>query len=135
MNDAPEQNPEAQRDDEDAPRNDAQPGPEASFLQLVHGFVIQTMMQLGHMENPMTGEKTVDLTQARYSIDILGMLQEKTKGNLSEDEEQYLKTALTNLRMAYVETAKGAGTTGSDTDDAGSATSDDASDDTDDASS
>ena len=62
--------------------------------ELFEMFVLQqqqwTMIQLGKMVNPMTGEVARDLEAARMSIDLLGMLQEKTKGNLDAGEEALL---------------------------------------------
>ncbi len=75
---------------------------EASFIQFVGGFAVQTLVHLGKMSNPMTGETSVDLANAKYSIDILGILQDKTNGNLSEEEDEYLANLLRDLRMEYV---------------------------------
>ena len=75
---------------------------EASFIQFIGGFAVQTLVHLGKMSNPMTGESSVDLVNAKYSIDILGILQEKTNGNLSEEEDEYLANLLRDLRMEYV---------------------------------
>lgn len=81
--------------------------PPASFLGFISGLATQTLMQLGEIENPFSGGKVVDLEAARYSIDLLGILEEKTKGNLSPDEERYLKAALYDLRMRYVSAVSG----------------------------
>jgi len=81
--------------------------PAPDFVHFVSGIAAQTLMQLGDIENPFAGEKKVDLESARYSIDIIAMLEEKTKGNLTPDEERYLKAALHDLRMRYVEAASG----------------------------
>ena len=75
---------------------------EASFLQFISGFAVQTLVHLGRMSNPMTGETGVDLPNAKYSIDILGILQEKTKGNLTPAESEQLSNMLRDLRMYYV---------------------------------
>lgn len=75
---------------------------EANFLQFISGFAVQTLVHLGKMSNPMTGETAVDLPNAKYSIDILGILMEKTKGNLAPDEEKYLSDLLRDIRMEYV---------------------------------
>ncbi|MFN8547973.1 MAG: DUF1844 domain-containing protein [Candidatus Eisenbacteria bacterium] len=77
--------------------------------ELFEMFVLQqqqwTMIQLGKMVNPITGEASRDLDAARMSIDLLGMLQEKTKGNLDSGEERLLSSVLTTLRLNYVEEA------------------------------
>ena len=75
---------------------------EANFTQFVGGFAVQTLVHLGKMSNPMTGGTGVDLPNAKYSIDILGILEEKTKGNLSPEEAEYLSNLLRDLRMEYV---------------------------------
>lgn len=75
---------------------------EASFLQFVQGFAVQTLVHLGRMSNPMTGQTAVDPPNAKYSIDILGILQEKTKGNLTPEESEYLSNLLRDLRMEFV---------------------------------
>ena len=78
---------------------------EANFLQFLSGMGAQTLMHLGVMSNPMTGKTEADLVQAKYSIDLLAIFQEKTKGNLSGEEEEYLAGMLSQLRMAYVDAA------------------------------
>ncbi len=75
---------------------------EASFAQFIGGFAVQTLVHLGRMSNPMTGETSVDAPNAKYSIDLLGILQEKTKGNLTPEEDEYLANLLRDLRMEYV---------------------------------
>jgi hypothetical protein len=79
---------------------------EASFSQFVGGFAFQTLVHLGKTPNPMTGETGVDLPNAKYSIDLLGVLQEKTKGNLTPEEEEQLASMLRDLRMEFVNASK-----------------------------
>jgi hypothetical protein len=79
--------------------------PAPDFMQFISGIAAQTLMQLGDIENPYEGKKTVNLEAARYSIDLIAMLEEKTKGNLSPDEERYVKSAVHDLRMRFVEAA------------------------------
>ncbi len=83
--------------------------PPADFLHFISGMAAQVLMQLGAIENPLAGEKALDLAAARYSIDILQMFEEKTKGNLTPDETKYLSSALHDLRMRFVEAATGSG--------------------------
>ncbi len=78
---------------------------EASFLQFISGFAVQTLVHLGRMSNPVSGGTAVDLPNAKYSIDILGILQEKTRGNLTPEEDEYLAGVLRDLRMEYVDVA------------------------------
>ena len=60
------------------------------------------MAHLGIIEDPATGQKIKNLALGKQAIDILGMLKEKTKGNLAEDEENMLKNILYDLRIIYV---------------------------------
>ena len=106
---------EAQREKEEldqklqdeADKARAQPLPPAEFLPFVSGIAAQALMQLGAIAHPIYGKKVVDLDAARYSIDIIGVLEEKTKGNLTPEEAQYLNAALHDLRMRYVSVAQG----------------------------
>lgn len=75
---------------------------EANFTQFIGGFAVQTLVHLGRMSNPVTNATSVDLPNAKYSIDILSILQEKTKGNLTPEESEYLSNLLRDLRMEYV---------------------------------
>jgi hypothetical protein len=61
---------------------------------------------LGKAPYPDTGTCAVNLPMAKQTIDIIGMLQEKTKGNLTGEEERFLSEILYDLRMAYVQAAK-----------------------------
>jgi hypothetical protein len=75
----------------------------ALFAQLVMQQTNLAMMFLGKMPNPETGEKVHDIESARFFIDQLEMLETKTKGNLSREEEALLKQSLMSLRLAFVE--------------------------------
>ncbi|OGP10484.1 MAG: hypothetical protein A2048_01520 [Deltaproteobacteria bacterium GWA2_45_12] len=66
-------------------------------------------MALGLIANPVTNTTSVNLASAKQTIDILGMLQEKTKGNLSKEEDHLLQQILFELRMQYVEIAQSKG--------------------------
>ncbi len=76
--------------------------PDANFLGFVSGLAAQAMMNLGEIENAVTGQKEVNLPMAKYTIDILGIIEEKTKGNLTDDEKKYLDSSLYQLRMMFV---------------------------------
>jgi len=80
--------------------------PDASFARLLSGFATQALMNLGAIQNPVSGERSVDLAAARYTIDLLGILEKKTKGNLDEEEEKYLGAMLYDLRMRFVDESK-----------------------------
>ena len=76
---------------------------EISFLSLVEELSVTGAMQLGAMPHPQTQRPQVDIEGARETIDLLGVLQEKTRGNLSQEEARYLDEVLYQLRMAYME--------------------------------
>jgi hypothetical protein len=76
--------------------------PEVNFSTFIFSLSSSAFLHLGEVEDPSTGKKQKNLPMAKHTIDILGMLEEKTKGNLSEDEGQLLKNALYDLRMRYV---------------------------------
>ncbi len=73
------------------------------FTQLIMSFHAAAWQQLGKVASPISGKVERNLELAKNSIDILGMLESKTKGNLSEDEEKFLQQILTQLRMNFVE--------------------------------
>jgi hypothetical protein len=81
------------------------PMPPASFEFLVISMRWQAEMQLG-LYGPAEGERRQDLEGARHTIDLLGILQEKTKGNLTFDEQRLLDNSLTELRFRYVQAAE-----------------------------
>jgi hypothetical protein len=82
------------------------PLPPANFLFLVESILMQAQMQLGLLHFGEEAEKPEpNLPVARHSIDLLGMLQEKTKGNLSTEEQRLLENGLTELRFRYVQVA------------------------------
>ena len=77
------------------------------FFSLVMTFQAAAMQQMGKLKSPVTDKIERDLQQAQLSIDILDMLEEKTKGNLSENESKILKGLLQELKLNYVdETSK-----------------------------
>ena len=65
----------------------------------------QVRMCLGDIEDPGSGQKQVDLELAKHNIDLLEVLEEKTQGNLSENEKKLLDSVLYELRMRYVQLA------------------------------
>jgi hypothetical protein len=80
--------------------------PPADFPTLIGMFSTQAMFALGLIPNPATGKTEVQPELARHFIDLLGVLEEKTKGNLSPAEDSLLETTLHELRMAYVDSAR-----------------------------
>lgn len=80
------------------------------FAQLVLSFQAAAWQQIGKVVSPLTGKIERNLEMAKSSIDILGMLENKTKGNLNEHESKFLRQILAELRMNYVEELKKSGT-------------------------
>ena len=72
------------------------------FLDLVQSIQLGAMVSLGMVQGPDGKHPPADLPAAKDAIDILGILQEKTKGNLTKDEEEVLREGLYHLRMGYV---------------------------------
>jgi len=73
------------------------------FFSLVMTFQTAAMQQMGKLKNPISDKIERDLQQAQLSIDILDMLEEKTRGNLSEEESKLLKGILQELKLNYVD--------------------------------
>jgi hypothetical protein len=80
--------------------------PAIDFTTLVLSLSHSALLHLGDAPDPDGGELTVSLPMARQSIDLIAMLQEKTRGNLTGEEERTLSQALFDLRMRYVEVTK-----------------------------
>ena len=78
------------------------PLPEVNFNSLIFSLSSSALLHIGEIADPHTGEKKKDLTLAKHTIDIIAMLKEKTKGNLSEEEDKFLEDILTDLRWRYV---------------------------------
>ncbi len=93
-----------------APRTESEPAhtgrdpldDPASFLSLIMSLASNSAASLGMMPHPVTGETGVDLKTAKHWIDVLGMLELKTRGNLDPQEEQVVESLLADLRMQYV---------------------------------
>lgn len=77
--------------------------PEDKFGKFLSGLAAQVLVDLGLMTNPLTNKTEADLGRADYTIDLLGVLQDKTRGNLTPEEDRYLKGMLAQLRMSYVD--------------------------------
>ncbi|NQW29187.1 MAG: DUF1844 domain-containing protein [Ignavibacteria bacterium] len=74
-----------------------------TFLTVIQMFQLEGMVALGKMLNPANNQITKNLEHARYVIDILDLLQEKSKGNLSSEEDTFLMNALSTLKLNFVE--------------------------------
>ena len=77
-----------------------------SFGTFLVGLSTQALMLLGDIPDPQSGRQQQDLVGAQQLIDIIGMLQQKTRGNLDKDEAQLIEAILYELRMKYVERAR-----------------------------
>jgi len=80
--------------------------PPADFTTLISSLVTQVYLALGGVEDPKTKKRYVDLALAKHHIDTLAVLEEKTRGNLAEDEKKLLDQALYETRMQYVQMAQ-----------------------------
>lgn len=80
--------------------------PPADFRSLMGTLVTPAMLYLGGMPDPQTGQAVVSLELAQHYIDLLALLEEKCKGNLTEEESQELSQILHELRLRYVEIKK-----------------------------
>lgn len=82
--------------------------PEPDFNFFITTLALQASISLGQIANPKTNQKEEDLSQAKFIIDTLGVLKEKTKGNLIPEEVNLLENLLYELRMQYISKTKGA---------------------------
>jgi len=80
--------------------------PEASFSFFTSSLVTQALISLGELENPFSRKNEQNLDQAKFTIDTLQIIKDKTSGNLTDAETRLLETALYDLRMGYVEKSK-----------------------------
>ena len=76
--------------------------PAINFPTFVISLNASALMNLGAIEDPTTGKRSKNLPMAKQTIDILTMLDEKTRGNLTEEEEKIMKNVLYDLRIIYV---------------------------------
>jgi hypothetical protein len=80
--------------------------PEINFSTFIISLSTQALMHLGEIANPLTGKVEPDRAVAKQMIDIIGMLREKTRGNLNSGEDRLMEDILFDLRMKYVEAVK-----------------------------
>jgi len=102
---AKEQEEKKKHEDEEPEAGPGGPMPEGNFAALVSMLTTQALFALGLIRVRGEEERTPDLEMARYNIDMLQILSEKTKGNLTPEEEQMLKGTLGDLRMGFVSVA------------------------------
>ncbi len=87
---------------ESAPQEEFSP-PEANFSFFITTLGMQAAIALGDAANPQSNKKEENLSQAKFLIDTLGVLQDKTKNNLTKEENDILENILYELRLRYVE--------------------------------
>lgn len=80
--------------------------PKASFSLFASSLVAQALISLGEVENPFNKTKEQNLDQAKFTIDTLQIIKDKTCGNLTDDETKLLETALYDLRIGYAKKFK-----------------------------
>lgn len=83
-----------------------EPLPEINFSAFVISLSTQALMHLGEIASPISGKVEIDVPVAKQMIDILGMLKDKTRGNLNASEDRLMEDILFDLRMKYVEAVK-----------------------------
>jgi hypothetical protein len=96
----------AARQAEEAQAEERAPLAEPTMQAFMAGLYTQTLMALGELKNPITGEQKTSIGEAAFLIDTIAMLQKKTEGNLTPEENSYVQNVLTDLRMRYVNAAK-----------------------------
>ncbi|MCK5163649.1 MAG: DUF1844 domain-containing protein [Desulfobacula sp.] len=87
----------------DASSNTKDPLPKIDFSSFILSLYSSGLVQLGKVEDPSTGKKNINLDLAKHTIEMIAMLEEKTRGNLTEDENNLLKALLSEIRLAFVE--------------------------------
>ncbi|MGM0555293.1 MAG: DUF1844 domain-containing protein [Myxococcota bacterium] len=89
--------------EDDVDQDDPQFEVKIDFGTFLIGFYQTGMMNLGRIEHPETGQTIRDMEAAKHNVEILTLLQEKTEGNLSAEEQNLIQRLLYDLRVAYVE--------------------------------
>ena len=90
------------KDREEKKEKGAAPLPEVNFSSFILSLSSSTLLHLGEIADPQSGEKKKDMALAKQSIDIINLLKDKTKGNLTQEEEKLLDHLLYDLRMRFV---------------------------------
>ncbi len=89
-----------------SPASEESPSASVSFAEFLTSLGVQSLAHMGEIENPATGQKTKNLQAAQEIIDLLMLLKEKTKGNLTPDEQSLLTNLLAELQIRFVESAR-----------------------------
>ncbi len=93
---------EAGAEKQSGAENKKHPLPEVTFSTFVLSIASSALVSLGEVPDPQTGKTNPDIMAAKHTIDVMGMLKEKTAGNLSPEEDRLLDDILYELRMKYV---------------------------------
>lgn len=80
--------------------------PEVTFPAFIMSLNTSALYHLGEITDPATGKRVVDLDLAKHAIDTLALIQNKTKGNLLQDEEELLKNILYDIKIRFVKAVK-----------------------------
>jgi hypothetical protein len=86
---------------------DVKPLPQIDFSTFILSMSTSVLIHLGELDNPETQRKEINLALARQTIDLLGLIQDKTRGNLDTEEQKLLENLLYDLRMKYVAQCRG----------------------------
>lgn len=88
---------------------DAPQLPTASFMNFLGGLAAQGLMQLGDIPNPLTGTRDRNTAYARYTLQLLEVLEQKSAGNRTKEEDDYLRSVVTDMknRLAKIEAGQG----------------------------
>jgi len=88
---------------EDVEEESDHPMPEINFTNFILSLSTSAMMHFGEIQDPISGKQERNIALAKQTIDLLGLLEEKTRGNLTDDEKRFLESILFDLRMRFVE--------------------------------
>jgi hypothetical protein len=100
---------EGKKDEKASDRKETEytPLPEVNFSTFVLSLSSSILLHLGEIADPQSGEKKKDLALAKQTIDIITLLKDKTKGNLTEEEQKLLEHILYDMRMRFVKATEG----------------------------
>ena len=87
-------------------KEDTSPTGELTFNNFIEGLAARALIHMGLLSNPVTKKQEIDILQAKQTIDILQLLQDKTVGNLSQQEAEQLEGILHELRLGFVRASK-----------------------------
>ncbi len=105
---APEEGKTSPATDVDTADQPSQKAPPLDFGGFIISLYSTAIYHLGGFQDPVSGKTSLNLDLAKQNIDIIGIIEEKTRGNLTQDEERLVKQTLYDLRMKFIEAQKGA---------------------------